>query len=366
MKKNNKETSGFSIVVKNFNKLFDKNRNLNLKTFNSEMIAVVAFCVFNLIFNVFFRFDLYYVIIHLVFLLILLKFVEKVNKTKSFKNYNILICLIINFIFIPILYILGGGMNNCVYYYFLLGIIVTFVLIKSDDKKFLYLLFEILLYFALFMYSYFYENIEFNDMSFYLNNLNSIVFFGISISCSLLFVIRENEKQRKRLEKMNYYLKKKAIVDALTGVWNRKYMEEKLEEEMTKDQNLSIAMFDIDHFKAVNDNYGHQEGDEILKRFTDIINECLRDEDVITRYGGEEFLVIFPATTISTAYRISEKIRKKVMVKLIVEQDNKQITVSGGVATYHKGESLFDFIERADQNLYYAKEHGRNQICIKS
>ena len=118
-------------------------------------------------------------------------------------------------------------------------------------------------------------------------------------------------------------------------------------------------MVDIDFFKTVNDTYGHHMGDIVLEKLSEIIKATIRDADIAGRYGGEEFLIIFPEISEDEAFRAGERLRKNIEA---VEFENRiKITISGGVAEYIE-ETALELIEKADRNLYRAKENGRNRI----
>jgi len=164
--------------------------------------------------------------------------------------------------------------------------------------------------------------------------------------------------------------KELAITDPLTGINNRRHFYEVGEailklSHRSKDP-LSILMLDIDHFKSVNDNYGHVIGDDILIHFSNKIRSQIRESDILARYGGEEFVVLLPKTNIDGAVEIAEKVRKHIEEcpfsggKLSVP-----VTVSIGVAEV-KGERLMRVLtQRVDEALYEAKENGRNRVAVK-
>ena len=156
-----------------------------------------------------------------------------------------------------------------------------------------------------------------------------------------------------------------AVTDGLTQILNRKSISDILIKEISRsvryEKKLSILMFDIDFFKKVNDNYGHQAGDRVLVEITRAVGKTLREIDMIGRYGGEEFLVIFPETELANAYIISNRIRETVENMVWGFGDNVRITISGGVVE-NFGEDSDRMIRRADNLLYYAKENGRNRI----
>lgn len=158
-------------------------------------------------------------------------------------------------------------------------------------------------------------------------------------------------------------LEKAAYTDGLTKLYNHKKIFESLDLEIKREKryknNLSVMMVDIDFFKTVNDTYGHYMGDIVLEKLSEIIKATIRGADIAGRYGGEEFLIIFPEISEDEAFRAGERLRKNIEA---VEFENRiKITISGGVAEYI-GETALELIEKADRNLYRAKENGRNRI----
>ncbi len=167
--------------------------------------------------------------------------------------------------------------------------------------------------------------------------------------------------------KLQEELKKIAITDDLTGVFNRRKLEEVMCYEMDsahrKKHALSILMLDIDHFKQVNDTYGHQTGDAVLIETARLIRACLRESDYVIRYGGEEFLACLPKTPLHTAADIADGLRRRIAEHIFSTAG--QITVSIGIAEYAYGESRETYIRRADKQLYAAKQSGRNRVCFE-
>lgn len=168
------------------------------------------------------------------------------------------------------------------------------------------------------------------------------------------------------LQEAKNKLKEQAMTDSLTGVFNRRYMLEKLKNIVSLAKRhefpVSIIMSDVDRFKSINDNYGHQIGDEVLINLAKVIKENLRESDVLSRWGGEEFLVMLPHTNLDGAKIVGEKIREMIQGCSWSESTLK-VTVSSGVSEY-SSESIDQFINRADALLYEAKKSGRN--CLKS
>jgi len=163
-----------------------------------------------------------------------------------------------------------------------------------------------------------------------------------------------------------------ASIDTLTKAYNRRYLDKYLEEqiEVSKENNfyLSVIMLDIDFFKRFNDTYGHDSGDYVLMYFADTLKFNVREGDVVSRYGGEEFIVVLPRTDLDGAYRIAEKLRKKVEEMSLTAINNEnppQITCSLGISAYPiHGNNIDKLIGSADKALYKAKNSGRNKTCI--
>lgn len=160
--------------------------------------------------------------------------------------------------------------------------------------------------------------------------------------------------------------------DPLTKLFNRRYFEAKLENEFARckryNRESSLCMIDIDHFKKINDTYGHQSGDAILKQLAEIIQSSIRKSDVSARYGGEEFIVLMPESPPDKAFIAAERIRKKVeehAFVIDVEPGYINITISIGIAGFVSYMTTKeDFIEQADRALYTAKQTGRNRVCM--
>lgn len=168
---------------------------------------------------------------------------------------------------------------------------------------------------------------------------------------------------REQLEEKNLTLANLAKTDGLTGLLNHKYIIEVLNHEASRvkryHNTFSIVMIDIDYFKKVNDEYGHPIGDEILIEVSLLLKNLTRDADVVGRYGGEEFMVVFLECDYKKALKAAEHIRKAIEKHKFPYIDH--LTISGGVSTYN-GQDIGKMIMEADQNLYKAKESGRNRI----
>jgi len=175
--------------------------------------------------------------------------------------------------------------------------------------------------------------------------------------------------QRESLRQAHDRLASIAIRDELTDLFNRRHFLERLEEELSRTDRehipLHIAVVDLDHFKSINDTYGHPAGDEVLKRFAALASQCLRRSDVLARYGGEEFVVLFPQSDHADCEAAMTRLKEKFAEQRYDFDPSLRITLSCGLAGHHWGESALAFIERADQALYMAKKLGRNRVICE-
>jgi len=186
--------------------------------------------------------------------------------------------------------------------------------------------------------------------------------------------LRQNYEQARRLnlelEETNKELEKLASLDILSGLLNRRTLFQRLEVEVERSLRLHLPltgiMIDIDHFKRVNDNFGHACGDQVIKEMGRKLGSSLRKYDFAGRYGGEEFFVIFPNTTAQTALSISERFRKEIEKKTFTYAGERlSISVSIGVAQYRPGDSQEKWVVRADMAMYRAKQEGRNKVSLE-
>jgi len=193
------------------------------------------------------------------------------------------------------------------------------------------------------------------------------LFLTLIISLAVFNII----KTRKKLKSENLGLSLDNSIDYLTGAYNRRYLDQYLNikwEETENSKNISSLMIDIDHFKKYNDTYGHQKGDDILKIVADTINDNIRNNDILIRYGGEEFLILLNDISIEESEIVAKKIKEAVYNKKIENKNTSLgiLTISVGVSSVlpNKNVSKEDFIKEADEALYKAKENGRNKVFV--
>ena len=178
----------------------------------------------------------------------------------------------------------------------------------------------------------------------------------------------ETEGANRALQAANAELGRRATTDALTGVWNRRHIEQVAGTEIAGarryGQPLSLLTLDIDHFKSVNDRYGHPAGDLVLVELVRRVRPHLRAPDVLARWGGDEFVVMMPHTALTDAMRLAERLRELAAAEPFPQAGT--VTTSIGVAELQADESLDEWLERADRALYEAKSGGRNTVRAAS
>ncbi|ABU71203.1 GGDEF domain-containing protein [Vibrio campbellii] len=181
--------------------------------------------------------------------------------------------------------------------------------------------------------------------------------------------VSETARNRIHLRETNQHLSEISRKDGLTGLFNRAYWEQSLKEEFAQLKVIegasSLVIFDIDHFKKVNDTYGHHTGDEVIRRTSSLLRKTARSSDICGRFGGEEFTVLLPHTNQEQANYFAERLRKRIEQEIVkVEEFLINYTISIGVCEYKSNfESHTQWLKSADAALYRAKESGRNQTC---
>ncbi|MBZ2161374.1 sensor domain-containing diguanylate cyclase [Alteromonas stellipolaris] len=190
--------------------------------------------------------------------------------------------------------------------------------------------------------------------------------------CIVVYDVTDQALSKIGMERLNEELKTASRIDGLTGLFNRRYWQERFEQSYKlakrQDKASTAMMLDIDHFKKVNDTYGHQAGDKVIQMLSALIKRCVRETDLAGRYGGEEFAVILTDSPVEKAVIVAERIRR-LAERLVVEHDGEEITftVSLGLAEFDlNSKSSMAWLEKADQALYEAKESGRNKYCISA
>ncbi|MBP1754809.1 MAG: putative response regulator pleD [Firmicutes bacterium] len=320
-----------------------------------ESIVIVVSCVYiksKKQINIFLVFSIYTIITAILMLSIFvwkvfpICFVEGQGLTLFKKISEYIICTIL-FLAIIILTKNRDAFNIRVYRLLLLSIISSIITELA---------------FTLYIDNYGFSNLighYFKILSFYLI-YKVIIAMGIKEPYEIIF--REMKQTEHLLFNQNSLLKNQAVIDSLTGLNNHRYIYECLEAEVQHclrgKRAFIVMILDIDHFKNINDTYGHLIGDDILKGLAAILRDNTRQTDLVGRYGGEEFLIMLSETTINEGYQVAEKIRKAVENMEFVK--NIHLTISIGIEEY-TGEKISELLTKADSKLYEAKNSGRNR-----
>lgn len=190
---------------------------------------------------------------------------------------------------------------------------------------------------------------------------------GAAINAFRARLSQKNGELGEALEKV----REMAIRDELTGLFNRRHIMDILSQQQaladSGDYHFSLCYLDLDHFKSINDTYGHGVGDEVLRRFARLVHDSLREADYTGRLGGEEFVLVLSQTAMAEAAYVCERLRASLEQASFHDLDaGLDVTVSVGVAEYRPGESIDDTLARADTCLYRAKESGRNRVITEA
>lgn len=182
----------------------------------------------------------------------------------------------------------------------------------------------------------------------------------------ITYFIRHQDRQERMILAKNSELEQLSATDGLTGIYNRMRFNELLEHYLQKSirshHDFGLVMFDIDHFKQINDRYGHLKGDEALKWVAELTRQSVRSSDVVARWGGEEFALLLPDTDLEGSQTLAENLRKNIAAGR--HGPDEPLSASFGVTVYSEGDSLETLLARADEALYRAKDEGRNRVSV--
>jgi len=199
-----------------------------------------------------------------------------------------------------------------------------------------------------------------------LSELDKITDLNASLKQQVITMNKKIINQETELSKLS----RLSTIDPLTLVANRGALDKRLAEETDRSKRyntiFSIIMADIDHFKKVNDSYGHPNGDRLLRAFGKLVDSKTRLSDFVARFGGEEFVVILPATELKMAFYVAEKVRQFFNnTTLRLDKTQLQLSASFGVAQFKDGDTVESLLKRVDDSLYLAKNTGRNKTCTE-
>jgi len=182
--------------------------------------------------------------------------------------------------------------------------------------------------------------------------------------------LQQTQQESENLKQALKQQRQKALTDPLTKLANRYAYNERMAQELTRWQRyqkpLSYALLDIDHFKQINDRYGHDVGDEVLVQVANLLKSRLRESDFVARFGGEEFVIVMPETELLTAIKVMNKLRQQIAAQPVLAQGQSiTVTASFGVTEFADKDTIDSVFSRADKALYRAKDKGRNQVCAQ-
>ncbi len=278
-------------------------------------------------------------------------------------NYSILaVSILLFFLMVNLCLLDSFFIEDVDFTAYIFGALMLGFIFRSDWWLHLVLLTAALVYYS---FSYYFLRPD-------LFELSALLPLGPISACAFYFSFSRDKMNRRlfrtsyKLAESNRRLIEQTRRDALTGLYNRRYMEDFLKHQMAlfkrEKCDFSLIFGDIDHFKRINDELGHDVGDQVLRKLALLLEKESRDSDLVVRYGGEEFLIVLPGTICEEAFRLAERIRTT-MEKRCFSRVPWTVTVSFGIAGAQSGDEPRDIIRRADEKLYIAKRQGRN-LCI--
>ena len=340
----------------------------------TTLLGVTLFCFSALAFVSFFLKKHYLCYISFAGILFFLLILWMVNKNPKFNKYDrvlyMLFCVIIGDFALPCLFFFGGGIQCGAP---LIGILAASATILLLDNLLMFISLGIQGSFAIatFLIDYFIPQFarQFTDLGdgTFVDIAATSILVGVSLGIFLRKLTKLLDLNQQKARDLLVQIEDASTKDPLSGAYNRRYLMTYIEScikqvKSGEMKTFSLLMFDIDHFKKINDKYGHLAGDDCIKNLVVIMKSTLRSVDVITRYGGEEFICVLPTADDTPAFRRAEQIRTTVeKTQLSSDITDKAVTVSCGVVMYKPGMTVDELVKLADKNLYLAKEGGRNQ-----
>lgn len=356
-------------------KLYGTHLDMNIRYFNIVLTLLIVFPLLSAVYL--FCIGCNYQFSLVLILVSIFNFAMFViaNSCKKYYVVMSIVLYLFDFFMLPLVYVCGGGLKYGFWVYFVIGVFLSIFFLKNE-LLIMTVSLQIVVYSFLICYNYSHNEISefvfkllhFNTHTYPEHVINIINFIlaafciGIVIKSVLVSYIDVHSTELRLVDK----LEKQTVRDPLTGTHNRRYLYKYLDSLVKDSQKnhvpFSIIMFDIDHFKGLNDTYGHLIGDEVLCKVSKIFIDALREYDVVARYGGEEFVVVLPGAKKSDAEKRANQIREEILKTKYNEKITKPVTISGGVAEFALGMNSSKIIKTADGALYDAKRSGRNKI----
>jgi diguanylate cyclase (GGDEF)-like protein len=292
------------------------------------------------------------------------------QKTKSRIQLPNLLILIISYLFVSLLIYFTKGVTLYWHLYAIPLVIAAFTYDVAGGLV-VGLLDAAAISGWLFYFNHYLVSSMSETMNFRIVEITIGLLLYIGIGTALGYLAQSQKQQKALLEGLS-------IQDRLTGLFNYSYFVDKLSDEKIRSDRygniFSLIMFDIDFFKNLNDTYGHEAGNKVLQRIAEVISKKVRNVDIVSRYGGEEFAVLLPYAAGSDAQLVAERIREVISEEEFhflqsdkKNEDEQNVTISGGIATYPTDAgNETELIINADRALYKAKATGRNKVCVFS
>jgi len=294
--------------------------------------------------------------------------------SKCFKKIDFLIYTAafgMNLFIFPLLYLTVGGVTSSMQIFFVIGIVFSVLMVDSRKMDIIIAIVSYAWYSIIMILDEKYQIAAMfsviDGKSLYIDSYLDFVVVSACIAVLVKILAVNFEKQQNKTEQLLAQMEELSVKDPLTGAYNRRflirYLESSIGTAKAEGKNIAIVMFDIDKFKRINDDYGHLVGDEVIKAIASVLLKSCRDYDIVSRYGGEEFILVLPGASEEVAIKRAEQIRETFGNMKHSNEIDRPITISGGVAELSPSmHSTEDFIKYADDNLYIAKETGRNKI----
>jgi len=284
-----------------------------------------------------------------------------------------LVVFFVGCVYFPFVFFTNGGVSGTGPLYFIM-IVIYFAFFSRGKKLIISETLLLIFYTFIISLSYIFPELVIpyeDDLTATIDLVVAVISISITMTIFSYTTFSEFRKERSNsaallmeLENQNKVLENLTIQDQLTSTYSSSYFIKRLQEEINyaheNNESFYVMMIDLDHFKMVNDTYGHLYGDEVLIKVADKIRSCLREHDLVARYGGEEFAVLISHLTPEEGVMVAERIRKS--VEVIQNRYNHKITISIGVSKNRVNDQYLDIIKRADDLLYKAKNNGRNRV----
>ncbi len=330
---------------------------------SAVLMSLIGF-ITNALFGYSFLLNLPNLLVAFMLLTLPIIFPNDLDKVSKFELF------VVGVLYFPYIYFTNNAYLGAAPIYF--TIIIVYLSFYLKKKELIFTIVTLVIYYSsLFIFTYYYPNtyMEYPDA------LTGIIDYTVALILMSIIVAtlgattykgyrrekKHTEILMEQLEIKNKELEILTNMDHLTNIYNRKYFMEQMNRVIKHNNScFYVLMIDIDDFKKINDKYGHLFGDDVLFQIAKNLSKCLRSYDTLSRYGGEEFAVLITNNTIEGCYQIAERMR--LIVSALEFRYETKVTISIGVSEFLQDDSIEDVIDRADKNLYLAKEKGKNQV----